>query len=197
MSNVTDPTGGLLADLVAIVRHSGGHVRWTVHRELVGQRLDPCRTEWRLADHRARPRAILPLGRSAVQLHAGLCDPTPCGFTSPCDISLLCDYTDTDSDGLLDRQEVPGCSDPAADNYNPTPRIRGRATTTAASTPMLPTSTVRPTPTTAPASSRWCSVNTSFMTEAGTMTISGSTDAEPILQRGNDVDGIRCVPGHV
>ena len=28
----------------------------------------------------------------------GCGDPTACGFTNPCDISLLCDYTDTDGD---------------------------------------------------------------------------------------------------
>ena len=31
---------------------------------------------------------------------------------------MLCDYTDTDGDGLLDCQEIAGCDDPNADNYN-------------------------------------------------------------------------------
>ena len=34
-------------------------------------------------------------------------------------MSLECDYTDSDGDGLLDCQEIPGCDDPDADNYNP------------------------------------------------------------------------------
>ena len=49
---------------------------------------------------------------------AGCGDPTACGFTSPCDLSLLCDYTDTDQDGVLDCQEVAGCGDVNADNYD-------------------------------------------------------------------------------
>ena len=119
MSNVTDPTGGLLVDLVGLasatpVGMCGG--QFTVN--LLGNVLT-------LAEQNGVWRTIVPvLGPQylwAAPLSSftpGCGDPTACGFTSPCDISLLCDYTDTDGDGLLDCQEIPGCSDPEADNYN-------------------------------------------------------------------------------
>ncbi len=119
MSNVTDPTGGLLADLVAIasvtpVGMCGG--QFTVN--LSGNILT-------LAEQNGVWKTIVPvLGPQylwAAPLSSftpGCGDPTACGFTSPCDISLLCDYTDTDADQILDCQEVAGCQDPNADNYN-------------------------------------------------------------------------------
>jgi len=119
MSNVTDPTGGLLVDLVAIasatpVGMCGG--QFTVN--LSGNILT-------LAEQNGIWTTIVPvLGPQflwAAPLSSftpGCGDPSACGFTNPCDISLLCDYTDTDGDGLLDCQEIPGCSDPDADNYN-------------------------------------------------------------------------------
>ncbi len=119
MSNVTDPTGGLLVDLVAIasatpVGMCGG--QFTVN--LSGNILT-------LAEQNGVWQTIVPvLGPQflwAAPLSSftpGCGDPSACGFTNPCDISLLCDYTDTDGDGLLDCQEIPGCDDPNADNYN-------------------------------------------------------------------------------
>ena len=48
----------------------------------------------------------------------GCGDPMACGFTDFCDLSVACDYTDTDGDSVLDCQEVAGCQDMDADNYN-------------------------------------------------------------------------------
>jgi acetyl esterase/lipase len=48
----------------------------------------------------------------------GCGDPSACGFTAPCDLSVACDYTDTDGDSVLDCQEIVGCTDPDASNYN-------------------------------------------------------------------------------
>jgi hypothetical protein len=48
----------------------------------------------------------------------GCGDPTACGFTDFCDLSVACDYTDTDGDTVLDCQEIAGCQDGTADNYN-------------------------------------------------------------------------------
>jgi hypothetical protein len=119
MSNVTDPTGGLLFDLVAIASNTpvgmcGG--QFTVN--LSGNVLT-------LAEQNGVWRTIVPvLGPQylwAAPLSSftpGCGDPTACGFTNPCDISLLCDYTDTDGDEILDCQEIAGCQDESADNYN-------------------------------------------------------------------------------
>lgn len=119
MSNVTDPTGGLLADLVAIASATPVAMcgaQFTVN--LSGNILT-------LAEQDGVWQTIVPvLGPSflwAAPLSSftpGCGDPSACGFTNPCDISLLCDYTDTDGDGLLDCQEIAGCDDPNADNYN-------------------------------------------------------------------------------
>ena len=120
MSNVTDPTGGLLVDLVGIagatpVGMCGG--QFTVN--LLGNILTLAETDgvW---------MTIVPVLDASFLWAAplssftpGCGDPTACGFTNPCDISLFCDYTDSDADGLLDCQEIAGCDDPNADNYNP------------------------------------------------------------------------------
>ena len=120
MSNVTDPTGGLLFELVAIasttpVGMCGG--QFTVN--LQGNILT-------LAEQNGIWRTIVPVlgpqylwAAPASSFTPGCGDPTACGFTSPCDLSVLCDYTDTDGDQILDCQEVAGCGDPNADNYNP------------------------------------------------------------------------------
>lgn len=119
MSSVTDPTGGLLFELVAIASNTpvgicGG--QFTVN--LSGNILT-------LAEQNGVWTTIVPvLGPQylwAAPLSSftpGCGDPTACGFTNPCDISLLCDYTDTDGDGTLDCQEIAGCQDESADNYN-------------------------------------------------------------------------------
>lgn len=120
MSNVTDPTGGLLADIVTLA--SGIPVgmcgsQFTVN--LLGTILT-------LAENDGVWRTIVPVLGSqylwAAPLSSftpGCGDPSACGFTDPCDISLLCDYTDTDGDEVLDCQEVAGCGDENASNYNP------------------------------------------------------------------------------
>ncbi len=119
MSNISDPTGGLLSLLVGIVSTTpvgmcGG--QFTVN--LSGNILT-------LAQQNGVWRTIVPvLGTQYLwaapmnSFTAGCGDPTACGFTSPCDLSLLCDYTDTDQDGVLDCQEVAGCGDVNADNYD-------------------------------------------------------------------------------
>ena len=109
---MTDPTGGLLASLVAIVsQHSCGHLRWSIHGQPFGNVLT-------LAEQNGVWSTIVPvLGPQylwAAPLSSftpGCGDPTACGFTSPCDISLLCDYSDTDGDDILDCQEIAGCQD--------------------------------------------------------------------------------------
>ena len=120
MSGVTDPTGGLLVDLAAIASATPVGMcgnQFTVN--LLGNVLTLAETDgvW---------MTIVPVLDASYLWAAplssftpGCGDPTACGFTNPCDISLLCDYTDSDSDGLLDCQEIAGCDDPDADNYNP------------------------------------------------------------------------------
>jgi hypothetical protein len=54
----------------------------------------------------------------AANFNIGCGDPAACGFTDFCDLSLACDYTDTDGDSVLDCQEVVGCQDDSADNYD-------------------------------------------------------------------------------
>ncbi len=48
----------------------------------------------------------------------GCGDVTACNFTGACDLSVACEYPDADGDGVLDCNEVVGCQDDAADNYN-------------------------------------------------------------------------------
>ena len=119
MSSVTDPTGGLLASLVAIVSNTpvgicGG--QFTVNLSGTVLTLAEQNGVWRTIVPVLGPQYLwaAPLG----SFTPGCGDPTACGFTNPCDISLLCDYTDTDGDDILDCQEVAGCQDQGADNYN-------------------------------------------------------------------------------
>lgn len=48
----------------------------------------------------------------------GCGDPAACNFSGPCDLSVMCEYPDSDEDGVLDCNEIVGCQDSAADNYN-------------------------------------------------------------------------------
>jgi len=54
----------------------------------------------------------------AANFPMGCGDPSACNFTDFCDLSVACDYTDTDGDSVLDCQEVVGCQDESADNYD-------------------------------------------------------------------------------
>jgi hypothetical protein len=119
MSNVTDPTGGLLVDLVAIASATPVAMcgaQFTVN--LSGNILTLAEQDgvWQTIVPVLGPQFLWAAPLSSFTPGCG--DPSACGFTNPCDISLLCDYTDTDGDGLLDCQEIPGCDDPNADNYN-------------------------------------------------------------------------------
>ena len=119
MSSVTDPTGGLLASLVAIVSNTpvgicGG--QFTVNLSGTVLTLAEQNGVWRTIVPVLGPQYLWAAPLSSFTPGCG--DPTACGFTSPCDISLLCDYSDTDGDDILDCQEIVGCQDENADNYN-------------------------------------------------------------------------------
>jgi len=119
MSNISDPTGGLLALLVGIVSTTPvGMCGSQLTVNLSGNILT-------LAQQNGVWKTIVPVlgtqflwAAPMANFTAGCGDPTACGFTNPCDLSLLCDYTDTDGDDILDCQEIAGCGDENADNYN-------------------------------------------------------------------------------
>ncbi len=119
VSNITDPTG-LLAELVGVASitqfgicgnnigvNIGGSIVFLVENNGV----------WRSAVPVSGAQYLWVAPITAFPVGCG--DPNACNFTAPCDLSLACDYTDTDGDGVLDCNEVVGCQDAEADNYNP------------------------------------------------------------------------------
>ena len=120
-SNITDQTGGLLADLVGLagiadISFCGDLVRFVNPLSGGTAILSENNGIWQTA--------VPVIGASYLWLapvssfNMGCGDPMACGFTDFCDLSVACDYTDTDGDSVLDCQEVAGCQDMDADNYN-------------------------------------------------------------------------------
>jgi hypothetical protein len=120
-SNITDQTGGLLADLVGLagaasISFCGDLIRF----------VDPISggTVILSESNGVYQSAVPVIGASYLwaapigAFNMGCGDPTACGFTDFCDLSVACDYTDTDGDSVLDCQEVVGCQDDSADNYD-------------------------------------------------------------------------------
>ena len=118
LSNITDPTG-LLGELVGVASitqfgicgnnigvNIGGTIVFLVENNGVWTSAVPVSGGQYLW--------VAPI----TSFNVGCGDPAACNFTAPCDLSLACDYTDTDGDGVLDCNEVVGCQDPEADNYN-------------------------------------------------------------------------------
>jgi hypothetical protein len=119
--NITDLTGGLLAALeplaaAASISFCGDVVRFVNPATGGIAILTETDGVWMTA--------VPILGASflwlapATSFNLGCGDPMACGFTDFCDLSVACDYTDTDGDTVLDCQEVVGCQDNSADNYN-------------------------------------------------------------------------------
>ena len=119
MSNVTDPTGGLLSLLVSIVSTTpvgmcGGQLTVNLSGNILT--LAEQNGVWETIVPVLGPQFLWAAPLSNFTIGCG--DPTACNFSSPCDLSLACDYTDTDGDDILDCNEIAGCSDETADNYN-------------------------------------------------------------------------------
>ena len=119
--NITDLTGGLLADLVPLasaadISFCGDIIRFVNPATGGIAILVESNGIW------ITPVPIL--GASSLWVapmsafNPGCGDPNACGFTDFCDLSVACDYTDTDGDTVLDCQEVVGCQDQSADNYD-------------------------------------------------------------------------------
>jgi hypothetical protein len=127
-SNITDQTGGLLADLVGLagaasISFCGNLIRF----------VDPITggTVILSESNGVYQSAVPVIGASYLwaapmgAFNMGCGDPMACGFTDFCDLSVACDYTDTDGDSVLDCQEVVGCQDDTADNYDATATDEG------------------------------------------------------------------------
>lgn len=122
-SNITDQTDGLLADLVMLAAMADVSFCDELMRfvdPITGGVVILSETNgvWQ--------SAIPVIGASylwaapAGSFNIGCGNPYACGFTDFCDWSAACDYTDTDGDLVLDCQEVVGCQDASADNYDET-----------------------------------------------------------------------------
>jgi len=118
LSNVSDPTG-LLGELVAVASVTafgicGDNIAVSIAGQMVflveqdGYWISP------IAVSNGQYLWVAPMSNFAI----GCADPGACNFTSPCDLSLACAYPDADEDGVLDCNEIVGCQDEAADNYN-------------------------------------------------------------------------------
>ena len=122
-SNITDQTGGLLADLVGLA----GMADISLCENLI-RFVDPISgLVVILSETNGIWQSAVPIiGASYLwaapitSFNFGCGNPAACGFTDYCDLSVACDYTDTDGDTVLDCQEVVGCQDAAADNYDET-----------------------------------------------------------------------------
>ena len=120
-SNISDQTGGLLADLVGLA----GAASISFCDDLI-RFVDPLSgaTVILSESNGVYQSAVPVIGASYLwtapmsAFNLGCGDPMACGFTDFCDLSVACDYTDTDGDTVLDCQEVVGCQDNTADNFN-------------------------------------------------------------------------------
>ncbi len=120
-SNITDQTGGLLADLVGLagaasISFCGDLIRFVDPISGGTVILSETNGVWQSAVPIIGASYLWVAPISSFNMGCG--DPMACGFTDFCDLSVACDYTDTDGDTVLDCQEVVGCQDDAADNYN-------------------------------------------------------------------------------
>jgi acetyl esterase/lipase len=120
-SNITDQTGGLLADLVGLagaasISFCGDLIRFVEPLSGATVILSETNGVWQSAVPVIGASYLWAAPISSFNMGCG--DPMACGFTDFCDLSVACDYTDTDGDTVLDCQEVVGCQDNTADNYN-------------------------------------------------------------------------------
>ena len=119
--NITDLTDGLLADLaplasLADISFCGDIIRFVNPATGGIAILVESNGIWITPVPILGASALWVAPMSAFNMGCG--DPTACGFTDFCDLSVACDYTDTDGDSVLDCQEVVGCQDESADNYD-------------------------------------------------------------------------------
>ncbi len=120
-SNITDQTGGLLADLqmlagLASISFCGDLIRFVDPITGATVILSETNGVWQSAVPIIGPSYLWAAPITSFNMGCG--DPMACGFTDFCDLSVACDYTDTDGDSVLDCQEVVGCQDESADNYD-------------------------------------------------------------------------------
>ena len=120
LQNVSDPTG-MLGDLVLLASFApvsicGNSVKLIDPVSGMTLVLAESNGVWMSAVPASGASYLWAAPMSSFNMGCG--DPYACGFTDFCDLSVACDYTDTDSDMVLDCHEVVGCTDPDADNYN-------------------------------------------------------------------------------